>query len=180
MKTLKTILITLYPVLILLLLLSNIKGCRNDNTSTPTPREPVTEPSDTSIVRQAERTGNTGELKVTLIWDFQGDIDLHVSQPNGNEIFFRNRQDSSTGGYLDVDNRDGGRDAAENIYWERAKPGKYQISINYFSPSPTTGVAERGVCKVVVFQSGEEPKMYNVEMTTVNEKKVITDVIVTR
>lgn len=178
MKTLKTILYILYPVLILLLLLSNIKGCSSDKTTDS--REPVAEPADTSIVRQAERTGNIGELKVTLLWNFQGDIDLHVVQPNGKEIFFDNRRDRTTGGYLDVDNRDGGRGSAENIYWERAKPGNYQVSIEYYGPSKTTDVAEKGVCSVVVFQSGEEPKMYNVEMTTVKEKKVITDVIVTR
>ena len=178
MKTLKTILYTLYPVLILLLLLSNIKGCSSDNTTDS--RESVTELTDTSIVRQAERTGNIGELKVTLLWNFQGDIDLHVAQPNGKEIFFDNRRDRSTGGYLNVDNRDGGRGSAENIYWERAKSGKYQVSIEYYGPSKTTDVAEKGVCSVVVFQTGEEPKTYNVEMTTVKEKKVITDVIVTR
>ncbi len=178
MKTLKTILYTLYPVLIVLLFLSNIKGCSDDNRTGL--REPIAEPADTSIVRQAERTGNIGELKVTLLWNFQGDIDLHVAQPNGKEIFFDNRRDRLTGGYLDVDNRDGGRGSAENVYWERAKPGKYQVFIDYYGPSKTTDIAEKGVCSVVVFQSGKEPKTYNVEMTTVKEKKAITDIIVNR
>ena len=178
MKPLKTILYTLYPVLILLLLLSNIKGCSTENRTGI--RDPITEPTDTSIVRQAERTGNIGELKVTLLWDFQGDIDLHVAQPNGKEIFFANRRDRSTGGYLDVDNRDGGRGSAENIYWERAKSGRYLVSVEYFGPSETTDVAESGVCSVVVFQSGKEPQTYKVNMTAVEDKKIITEVIVTR
>lgn len=178
MRTQKTILITLYPILIILLLLANIKGCTNENTAEIS--NPIAEPTDSSLVRQAERTGNIGELKVTLLWNFQGDIDLHVAQPNGKEIFFDNRRDRLTGGYLDVDNRDGGRGSAENIYWERAKPGKYQVSVEYYGPSKTTDVAESGVCSVVVFQSGKEPHTYNVNMTTVKDKKVITDVIVTR
>lgn len=114
MKTLKNILILLYPVLIILLLLSNIKSCTNDTIADNI--EPAEERSDSSLVRRAERTGNIGDLKITLLWNFQGDIDLHVAQPNGNEIFFDNRRDISTGGYLDVDNRDGG-------------PGRQKISI---------------------------------------------------
>lgn len=189
MKTLKTILITLYPLLILLLVLSNLKECSN-NISTepddPVIEEPVVdepivdEPVDTSVVRQAERTGNRGDLKVTLLWNFQGDIDLHVVQPNGKEIYYDNRRDTRTGGYLDVDNRNGGPDSAENIYWESAKNGVYKVSVVYFGPSRRTEVAEKGVCTVVVFQSGKEPQTYNVEMTTLKEKKVVTDIIVTR
>lgn len=178
MKTLKIILYALYLMLIILLLLSNIKGCNNNNRTEYS--EPITESTDTLIVRQAERTGNIGELKVTLLWNFQGDIDLHVAQPNGKEIFFDNRRDRSTGGYLDVDNRDGGRGSAENIYWERAEPGEYQVSVEYYGPSKTTYVAESGVCSVVIFQTGKEPQTYKVDMTAVKDKKVITTIIVTR
>lgn len=67
-------------------------------------------------VREARNTGQTGNLKVTLLWDFYGDIDLHVMQPNGIVINFSNPQDAATGGALDVDNRQGGKGAAENIF----------------------------------------------------------------
>ena len=56
----------------------------------------------------------------------------------------------------------------------------YKVSVVYFGPSRRTEVAEKGVCTVVVFQSGKEPQTYNVEMTTLKEKKVVTDIIVTR
>lgn len=190
MKTLKTILITLYPLLILLLVLGNLKECTNNNIATdpddPVIEEPVVEnpvvdePADTSVVRQAERTGSSGELKVTLLWNFQGDIDLHVVQPNGKEIYYDKRRDSGTGGYLDVDNRNGGPDSAENIYWESAKEGVYKVSVVYFGPSRRTEVAEKGVCTVVVFQSGKEPQTYNVEMTTLKEKKDVVSIEVNR
>lgn len=178
MRKLKTILIALYPILIILLLLANIKGCTNENTAEIT--EPIAEPTDSSLVRQAERTGNIGELKVTLLWNFQGDIDLHVIQPNGREIFFDNRRDRLTGGYLDVDNRDGGSGSAENIFWEKAREGEYIVSIEYYGPSKSTAIAEKGICSIVVFQSGKEPQTFNVEINTVNEKKNVTKIIINR
>lgn len=177
MKTLKIVLFSIYPILILLLVMANLKSCHSsklDNIESPTEI-----PLDTAnIVRNAERIGKTGDLKVTLLWNFQGDIDLHVKQPNGVEIFFENKQDSSTGGYLDTDNQNGGYGSAENIYWENPPKGEYSVSLVYFKESRATKIAETGDCSIVVFQQGKVPKTYKVRMSTVKESKHITNIVI--
>ena len=124
MRALKTILFLLYPILIAIIILSNLKGCytqNNDFTDT------------TDVVKNAERIGWNGGLKVTLLWNFMGDIDLHVKQPNGREIYYNDNRDANTGGYLDVDNMEGGNGSAENIYWENPPKGNYTVSLVYIN-----------------------------------------------
>ena len=94
MKQLKTILGVIYPILIILLLLSNCIGCKHNDNSQRRIEESVDtamiggEPVDSaSVVEQAQHTGQSGNLKITLLWNFQGDIDLHVTQPNGKTIY---------------------------------------------------------------------------------------------
>lgn len=192
MKQLKVILGIIYPILIILLCLSNCKGCKDDREASRSKEEPsdttrvieepvdsanvVMEPVDSaSVVEQAQQTGQSGNLKVTLLWNFQGDIDLHVTQPNGKTIYYKESKDLSTGGFLDVDNRDGGDGSAENIFWANPPKGKYKVSIVYYQVSHKTNVGESGICSVVVFQEGKEPKTYQVEMNTIKETKNIVE-----
>jgi hypothetical protein len=186
MKSLKTILGFIYPILIILLLLNNCNGCNREETSSPSPppsipptdsiqTPPVPESDDveidttaTEVVRQAESIGSTGALKVTLLWNFHADIDLHVKQPNGKVIYYKDKKDTATGGYLDVDNREGGNGAAENIFWNEPPTGQYMVALNYYGKSQS-GKAESGTCTIVVFQEGREPAAYNVNMSTLKE-----------
>lgn len=186
MKSLKTILGLTYPILILLLLLNNCSGCNREDTSTTPPLHPPTHLIDqipesegveidstaSEVVRQAEAVGSAGALKVTLLWNFHADIDLHIKQPNGKVIYYKENKDPSSGGFLDVDNREGGHGAAENIFWNEPLKGQYLVSLNYYDKAPS-GRAESGICTVVVFQEGREPVVYNVNMTTLNEFKDI-------
>ena len=186
MKRLKVILGIIYPILIILLLLSNCRGCKDNNEATQEPIEvpndtTITEPRDNTepidtIVRQAQETGQSGNLKITLLWDFQADIDLHVIQPNGKKIYYKEREDSSTGGFLDVDNRTGGNGSAENIFWDNPPKGTYTVSLVYFHASTSTNIAESGICSVVIFQEGKSPQKYQVEMHTVKESKEVVKI----
>jgi hypothetical protein len=79
----------------------------------------------------------TGDVQVTLSWDVDSDVDLHVVAPGGEEIYYGGRR-SSTGGELDLDsnancNIDGVRN--ENITWPvgRAPQGRYIVRVNYWS-----------------------------------------------
>jgi uncharacterized protein YfaP (DUF2135 family) len=79
----------------------------------------------------------TGDIQVTLSWDTDADVDLHVVAPGGEEIYYGRRQ-ASTGGQLDLDsnagcNRDGVRN--ENITWPvgRAPRGRYTVRVDYWS-----------------------------------------------
>lgn len=172
MKTLKTVLFSTYALLAILLLINyNTNKTEASTRSSDTLTE---EPVDTAdVVRTAEKVGNNGALKVTLLWNFEGDIDLHVKQPNNKEIYYDHKNDASTGGALDVDNQNGGNGSAENIYWARPPQGEYTIQLVYYQQSKSTGVVGSGICKVVVFQEGKAPQTYTTEMSEVKETKTI-------
>lgn len=176
MKSMKVILGLIYPILILLLLLNNCNGSGSSNNDTP-PMDTtvVSTPESDDVVRQAEAVGATGALKITLLWDFHADIDLHVKEPNGNEIYYKENEDSSTGGYLDVDNREGGEGAAENIYWNDPPKGQYLVRLEYYDKAES-GRAESGTCTIVVFQEGKDPVIYNVHMGTLKESKTVLSI----
>lgn len=172
MKILKTVLFSTYALLAILLLINyNTNKTEASTRSSDTLTE---EPVDTAdVVRTAEKVGNNGALKVTLLWNFEGDIDLHVKQPNNKEIYYDHKNDASTGGALDVDNQNGGNGSAENIYWARPPKGEYTIQLVYYQQSKSTGVVGSGICKVVVFQEGKAPQTYTTEMSEVKETKTI-------
>lgn len=178
MKALKFFLGSIYPVLIILLLLNNTRSCNGsqDIGDHATAQE---NPLDTlNIIEHAEQTGRSGNLKVTLLWNFEGDIDLHVKQPNGKEIYYKRKNDEVTGGALDVDNQDGGNGSAENIFFPEPPKGEYVVSLVYFKGSRSTGVVGSGTCQVVVFQEGKDPQTYTSQMSKVHECKEIVKLIV--
>lgn len=177
MKTLKTVLFSTYALLAILLLINyNTNKTEASTRSSDTLTE---EPVDTAdVVRTAEKVGNNGALKVTLLWNFEGDIDLHVKQPNGREIYYDDKSDANTGGYLDVDNMDGGNGSAENIYWENPPKGKYTVSLVYYQSSRSTDIVGSGDCTIVVFQQGKSPKTYRAHMSTVKETKKIINILI--
>lgn len=184
MKALKFFLGAIYVVLIILLLLLGLKNCNRQGKvvepPTPAPIDTADVRPDTTVVverdtvaeRVAEDVGGSGDLKVTLMWDFRGDIDLHVIEPSGNELYFKNMKNPETGGELDVDNIHGGEGACENIYWEHPPKGQYRVKLKYFDKALLDFSSHE--CKVVVFQAGLEPKTYTVTMEEEGEEKLIT------
>lgn len=98
-----------------------------------------------SIEEKVKRAGgNTdGELVVSLEWFNFDDLDLHVTQPNGNKIWYSRPKDTNTGGVLDVDmnvsklneNRYS-RTPVENIVWpnkNKLLEGRYEIRVNNYT-----------------------------------------------
>jgi hypothetical protein len=87
----------------------------------------------------------TGKLQFSLSWDADVDLDLHVTEPSGNEVYFGNPGPSASGGTLDFDDLNGpepsGRPAGEpegveNVFWQNTAPtGTYVVRVNYFSGS---------------------------------------------
>jgi hypothetical protein len=78
-----------------------------------------------------------GDVKVTLRWYTEDDLDLHVFDPDGNEIYYRNDQ-VDNGGQLDVDSNAACSDMTdtpvENIFWPSggAPEGSYEVSVVYY------------------------------------------------
>jgi hypothetical protein len=83
----------------------------------------------------------SGDVKITLSFDRVHDLDLHVVEPNGEEIFFENNG-SATGGQLDLDSGEHCQPSAansENIFWPpgEAPTGEYRVSVvNYEHCTP--------------------------------------------
>jgi hypothetical protein len=61
----------------------------------------------------------TGDVQVTLRWSSSADIDLHVFEPDGTEIWFSAPGPTASGGRLDVDSNVGCEQEAsvENVFW---------------------------------------------------------------
>jgi hypothetical protein len=72
-----------------------------------------------------------GDPQFTLIWDAKVDLDLHVFEPGGKEIWWLDKT-SPNHGEIDVDNTEGF--GPENIYWTTGKgpPGVYKWYVHYY------------------------------------------------
>lgn len=90
----------------------------------------------------------TGDVRVTLVWRSTADIDLHVIDPNGEEIYY-NHTTSASGGQLDVDDQcDEGiaHGGPENIFWPAggAPRGEYQVLVVYYEECSDPGEGPAG------------------------------------
>lgn len=78
----------------------------------------------------------TGELQISLSWDTATDVDLHVVEPSGEEIFY-GLTESTSGGLLDLDSNAGcALDDVnnENVTWPSTPPaGEYVVRVDYWS-----------------------------------------------
>lgn len=80
-----------------------------------------------------------GDLRCSLGWYNFDDLDLHMVEPGGNRIWFRDKRSPLTGGALDVDMNAGSgttREAVENIIYPskgRMKEGIYTVLVNQFA-----------------------------------------------
>ena len=77
-----------------------------------------------------------GTLHVRLSWDLDVDLDLHVVDPNGEEIYYGNIRSSRQKGFLDLDSNpacilDDVR--IENIFYTLAVSGKYIVRVDLYS-----------------------------------------------
>ncbi|MBO3738773.1 hypothetical protein [Actinoplanes flavus] len=94
-----------------------------------------------SIKEKVKRAGGnvTGKLRVSLSWFNHDDLDLHVFEPNGDHIWYREKRNK-----LDVDMNAGGgfsREPVENVTWAGKVPdGVYRIEVNQYHKRESTDV----------------------------------------
>jgi len=90
-------------------------------------------------IRATEGTleNGNGDVQINLTWDNYTDLDLHVIDPTGEEIYF-GHSTSASGGYLDVDDINGL--GPENIFWPtgQAPYGIYSVYVNHYSGSSSS------------------------------------------
>ena len=83
----------------------------------------------------------TGDVQVSVSWSDSSDVDLHVIDPSGEEIYYGN-QTSASGGNLDLDsnaacgrNSDNTFKSNENVVWPTGggASGTYTVRLDYWS-----------------------------------------------
>jgi hypothetical protein len=92
-----------------------------------------------SIKEKVKKAGGKvdGDLRCSLSWFNYDDLDLHMMEPGGNEIYFGSKT-SPLSGSLDVDMNAGSgttRSAVENICYadrRKMKPGIYTLSVHNY------------------------------------------------
>jgi hypothetical protein len=84
----------------------------------------------------------TGDVQVSVSWNSAADVDLHVVEPGGEEVYYGN-PNSAAGGELDLDsnaacNSDGPRN--ENIVWPTgsAPTGEYIVRVDHWAACGAT------------------------------------------
>ncbi len=94
-----------------------------------------TEAEAQAILQTPLRVLGTGDVQVTLSWDNQSDMDLAVTEPNGERVH-HGLLLSTTGGRLDVDsNYPCGTNplGIENVVWATDAPeGSYTVEVGVF------------------------------------------------
>lgn len=93
-----------------------------------------------SIKEKVKAAGGntTAALRISLAWFNRDDLDIHVIEPNGNRINFRNKS-----GKLDVDMNAGygiTREPVENVSFQSPADGTYQVIVNQFNKRETQDV----------------------------------------
>lgn len=101
-----------------------------------------------SIKEKVKAAGGnvTGDLCCRLAWFNYDDLDLHMVEPNGTEIYFGNKRSRFTCGQLDVDMNAGHgvtRTPVENIFYGNRsgmEEGVYTLYVRQFSRRETVDV----------------------------------------
>ncbi|MCL2000494.1 MAG: DUF2135 domain-containing protein [Planctomycetes bacterium] len=82
----------------------------------------------------------TSDLRVVLTWDADNtDMDLWVTDPNGEKCYYENRL-TRQGGAMSRDCTDGY--GPEEFMLKKAKPGKYLVEVEYFGSTQQTLLGE--------------------------------------
>lgn len=86
----------------------------------------------------------SGNIQITLAWNTGADLDMYVTDPNGETISY-SETTSSSGGVLDQDargacNPNQPNNNIENVFWQQDNPpqGVYSVEVNYWDGGCST------------------------------------------
>lgn len=122
---------------------------RQSSNPAPPPIEPVEpiepiEPVEPVEPPPGDPVLGTGDVQITLRWYTTADLDLHVVDPFGEEIYYGN-EFADSGGELDVDsNLDcslATTSPVENVFWPTggAPGGQYTVFVEYYNTCEPSG-----------------------------------------
>lgn len=108
----------------------------------------------------------TGDVQITLTWDNTADVDLWVTDPFGERIYFAHPT-SQSGGWLDVDDIDGF--GPENVFWpfQGAPEGTYIVQVDHYSGTPNSNF-------IILVQAFGQVKSYTGTVDTDETADVVT------
>lgn len=122
---------------------------------------------DSYAVTRASSLGRSGQLRVTLLWDFSNDLDLIVNQSDGKDIYFGNTSISATGAQYSGD-QTGGNRSWEQVTWSNPSSGLYDAFVRVRGT-----LSEGGTVKLVVTDGGSSTVYTTRIVKTASEKKDI-------
>jgi hypothetical protein len=113
----------------------------NTEAQSDLPTPPKTGEIETQTITTQAEVGS-GDIQVALSWDNLDDVDLWLTEPSGETIYYSHRT-SQTGGRLDLDAQAGCTQTAvstENIFWPQgqAPSGEYTVKVKLYRRCGTT------------------------------------------
>ncbi len=128
----------------------------------PTP-EPEPEPDEIDRRREAAG-GERGELTITLVWNSRSDLDLHVTCPNGETLYFRNPNACGSGVHdVDANASDRTQTPVENVRFGAGAPhGTYTIRVNFYDAPSRYGSSHDFTVRV---EAGERTETFQGTVT---------------
>jgi uncharacterized protein YfaP (DUF2135 family) len=104
--------------------------------------------------RQFSSPPEEADLVVTILWNTDGtDVDLHVTEPGGEECYYKHQQ-TAAGGQLSHDVTTGY--GPERYILRRALPGTYCIQAHYYA-TDANRASTRTVVYAVIFEGWGTP-----------------------
>ena len=87
-------------------------------------------------------------VQIVATWDSIADVDLHVVEPSGTEIYWDNPGPTTSGGMLDADANNDCRTATdkETVKWAMNAPnGAYTVRLDYYTNCNTVALTNYSV-----------------------------------
>ncbi|MDD4401076.1 MAG: chitobiase/beta-hexosaminidase C-terminal domain-containing protein [Desulfitobacteriaceae bacterium] len=108
----------------------------------------------------ASSGAKTGPVTVSLLWNTNDDLDLHVTSPRGDTVYHGNKT-SLSDGKLDVDRQVNSfiTKPLENIYWSNPPKGTYKVEIIIYTKRSAGNIP----CTIRVI-NGDNINFYNLDL----------------
>lgn len=154
----------------------NLCGCDcNDTIFPPSSNIDTIPPQQDSVP-----VPHTGDVQILLSWSNLNDLDIACTDPQGETVWYKNKQVSS-GGVLDIDmnahDETTRTDPIENIYWPtgQAPHGQYSVFLTYYAKNDNADLQTPYIVKV---KHGETIDTYEGTLTSVKQKVPICTFVI--